>query len=97
MYYYKFTAHTIYCGTDNEYYVATKEPLTDKEIDDMREEYARENAESFKYLVTGWEDDEFDNEEDKQEALDNFYADADCTCEKITKEEYEEEVGISEN
>ena len=53
MYYYKFTAHAVYCGTDNEYHVATKEPLTDKEIDEMREEYARENAESFEYLVTG--------------------------------------------
>ena len=97
MYYYKFTARAVYCGTDNEYHVATKEPLTEKEIDEMAEEYARENAESFEYLVTGWEDDEFDNEEDKQEALDNYYADADCICEEITKEQYEEELGISEN
>ena len=97
MFYYKFTAQAVYCGTDNEYYVATKEPLTDKEIDEMREEYARENAESFEYLLTGWEDDNFEDEDEREEALTNYYADCGCKCEEITKEEYEEDLGISEN
>ena len=97
MYYYKFTADTIFCGTENEYHVATKEPLTEKEIDEMKEEYARENAESFEYLLTGWEDDVFDDESEREEALNNYYADAECSCEEITKEQYEEELGISEN
>ena len=94
MYYYKFTADTIYCGTENEYFVATKEPLTAKEIDEMCEEYARENAESFEYLLTGWEDDNFEDEGEREEALTNYYADAECKCEEITKDEYEEELGI---
>lgn len=94
MYYYKFTADTIFCGTENEYFVATKEPLTAKEIDEMREEYARENAESFEYLLTGWEDDNFEDEGERDEALTNYYADAECSCEEITKDEYEEELGI---
>lgn len=97
MFYYKFTADTIFCGTENEYHVVTKEPLTEKEIDSMREEFARENAESFEYLLTGWEDDAFEDEDEREEALNNYYADAECSCEEITKEQYEEELGISEN
>ena len=97
MFYYKFTARAVYCGTDNEYHVVTKEPLTEKEIEEMKEEYARENAESFEYLLTGWEDDAFDDEGEREEDLNNYYADAECSCEEITKEQYEEDLGISEN
>lgn len=94
--YYKFTASTIYCGTDNEYFVADEnEELNRKDLDEMAEEYARENAESFEYLVTGWNDDEFEDEDEKQEALDNYYADCNCKYEEITEEEWKEEVGIS--
>lgn len=95
MYCYKFTANIIYCGTENEYFVATKEPLTAEEIDEMREEYARENAESFEYLLTGWDDDNFEDEDEREEALNNYYADCDCKCEEITEEEYKEGLGIS--
>ena len=60
------------------------------------EELTRENAESFEYLVTGWNGENIEdlNEDEVQELLDNYYADCSCEYEEISKEEYEENMGV---
>ena len=57
----------------------------------MAEEFAQLNAESYEYLVTGWDDDNFDDEDEEAEALENYYADCVGKWEEITEEEYNEE------
>lgn len=93
MVYIKIVASTPYCGTDFIEYKEFEERPTDEELDEMAEVYALENAESYEYLVYGWDDDYFDDEEERAEALENFYAD--CLAEsgwvEITREEFEEE------
>ena len=90
MFYYRLTAQTPFCGTDNEYYYSFEEEPSRGELQEMAEQLARENGESFEYLLTGWDDDEFDDPDEKQEALDNYYADCYCEIEEISKEEFEE-------
>ncbi len=92
MFYYKFVADTPYCGTESENYVCSKEKLSEAELDEMAEEMARENAEGYEYLVTGWhgEDTEGMSEDEISELIDNYYADCNCSWEEITKEEFEE-------
>lgn len=68
---YKITCTTPYCGTDMEYWVfADKEEDIDKF--DL-EIWVQENAESYEYLATGWEED-FEDEM----ARDDYYADCGC-------------------
>lgn len=90
MFYFRFIADTPYSGTENTDYRIFKERPTDAELDEMAEEFGQLNAESFEYLVTGWDEDYFDGDE-KDEALENYYADCTGTWEEITEEEYNEE------
>ena len=65
---YKVTCYTPYCGTDTIYWV-----FADHEGDIPEEElndWVYENAGSFEYLATGWDED-FETEEDRED----FYAD----------------------
>ena len=88
MVYFRFTADTPYCGTNNTDYRAFKERPTDIELDEMAEEFAQLNAESYEYLVIGWGEDNFDDEYEEAEAFENYYADCTGTWEEITEEEY---------
>lgn len=90
MYYFRFTADTPYCGTELVDYQQFEERPTDAELDEIAEGMARNNAESFEYLVTGWDEDYFDGDE-KDEALENYYEDCTGTWEEISAEEYNEE------
>lgn len=90
MFYFKFTADTYYCGTKNIDYREFETRPSDAELDDMAEEFGRLNAESFEYLVTGWDDGNFEDEDEKAQALEDYYADCSGAWEEITKEEYEE-------
>ena len=90
MFYFKFTADTPYCGTEITNYRGFDERPTDTELDEMAEEFGLLNAESFEYLVTGWGEDNFDNEDEEAEAIDNYYADCTGTWEEITEEEFRE-------
>lgn len=96
MHYYKISTTTIYCGTDNEHYIVSQEPMSEEELRETAEELKRENAESFEYLVTGWNGENIEdmNEDEIQELLDNYYADCSCEYEEISKEEYEENMGV---
>ncbi len=87
MFYFRFTANTPYCGTENTNYREFKERPTKAELDEMAEEFGRLNAESYEYLVTGWDYDEYETEE----ILEDYYADCFGGWEEITEEEYKEE------
>lgn len=96
MFYYKFTATTEYCGTECEEFHKFEVKPKPEELKELAEQIARENAESYEYLVTGWNDEEVEGmyEEDVEELLNNYYADASCSYEEITEEEYNEEMGV---
>lgn len=93
MFYYKFTAEAVYCGTENEWYEAFDKKPTESDLEEMADDYCQQNAESFEYLVTGWDDDNFDDPEEREEALENYRADCSCVWEEITEEEYHEATG----
>lgn len=92
MFYYKFIAETPYCGTEGEKYVCSKEKLSQTELDEMSEEFVRENAKGYEYLVTGWDDEYTDgmSEDEIYELIENYYANCSGSWEEITKEEVEE-------
>lgn len=87
MKYYKFVADTPYCGTSMTTYEAYEKEPTEKELDDTAAELCQENAESYEYLVTGWDVDE---DEDYEEELDFYYQDCTCTWVEISETEYRE-------
>ena len=90
MFYFKFMADTAYCGTEHTEYMAFEERPSEAELDETAQEIANNNAASFEYLVTGWDDDEFDNDEDRAAALEDYYNDV-CGCWiEISKKEFEE-------
>lgn len=96
MVYYKFLATTPYCGTDYEEYFAYEEQPTEQELTETANEICLQNAESYEYLVTGWNGENIEDmsEDETEELLDNYYADCSCSYEKITEEEYNEEMGV---
>ena len=91
MFYFRFTADTPYCGTELIDYQKFEERPTDAELDEMAEDLSRNNAESFEYLVTGWDGDNFEDSVEEAEAIENYYADCTGTWEEISEEEYNEE------
>jgi hypothetical protein len=83
-------ADTAYCGTEHIEYMAFEERPSEDELDDIAQDIANNNAESFEYLVTGWDNDEFDNDEDRAAALEDYYNDVSGSWVEISKEEFEE-------
>jgi hypothetical protein len=83
-------ADTAYCGTEHIEYMAFKERPSEDELDDIAQDIANNNAESFEYLVTGWNDDEFDSDEDRAAALEDYYNDVSGCWIEISKKEFEE-------
>lgn len=81
--YFKFTANTPYCGTENTEYLELSDTVTEAELNEIAAEMAHENGESYDYLHTGWDED-FEDEEDEQ-----WYYDS-CTCnwEEVTVDEF---------
>lgn len=90
MFYFKFVADTAYCGTEHIEYMVFEERPSEDELEDIAHDIATNNAESFEYLVTGWDDDEFDNDEDRAAALEDYYNDVSGCWIEISKEEFEE-------
>lgn len=89
MKYYVFKGSTPYCGTDFEEYVTFGDEVTEKELADYAEELAMGQADSFEYLVTGWDNENEYDEEDleyfRNDTLENTY------WEEISEEEYKAE------
>lgn len=92
MKYFRIKVSTPYCGTDDEEYIKAEDQAT---ADEYAEEYCRQWAESYEYLVSGWDDENFEDltEEQQQDELDNYYADCTGIAEEISYEEYCEETG----
>jgi hypothetical protein len=91
MFYFRFTADTPYTGTELVDYQQFEERPTDAELDEMAEDLSRSNAESFEYLVTGWDGDNYEDSVEEAAALEFYYEDCTGTWEEISKEEYDEE------
>ena len=96
MFYYKITVDTPYCGTNNEHFVTYKEEPTTAELDELAEELSRDNAESYEYLVSGWDDEMFEgmSEEERADELEEYYSSCDGRWEQISEEEWKEEMGV---
>lgn len=96
MVYYKFLATTPYCGTDHEEYLAYEQQPTVEELIETADTICLENAESYEYLVTGWDNENIEGEDEDivQELLNNYYADCSCVYQRISQEEYNEEMGV---
>jgi hypothetical protein len=92
MKYFRITCETPYCGTTMEDYFKAE---TIEEAEDYAEELSRQNAEGYEYLVSGWDNENFEDltEEEQQDELDNYYADCMGVVEEISYEEYCEETG----
>lgn len=90
MKYFRIVASTPYAGTSAEEYVAYED---NENAEDLAESYAKElcesNAESYEYLVTGWDNED---DEDYSEELEWYHQDCDWYVEEISKEEYEENI-----
>ena len=87
MIYVRFYGGTGYCGCDYEEYEAFPDDVDVSYIDELSQDMAYENAESFEYVVTGcgesWESDE-DRDEYYEDALEY------CGWDYCSQEEYEE-------
>lgn len=87
MKYVMFFGNNGYCGTDYEEYVAFEDGVSENEINDMSNEYAYENAETYEYMERGW-DSQWESEEDEEGYYDN--AMTHCGWNYCSEEEYKE-------
>jgi hypothetical protein len=98
MKYYKFTADTPFSGTENTFYQCEENPLSEQELESLCADYSRDNAESFDYLVFGWNYDPVEEgemtEEEYEQEMENYYCDCSCSWEEISEEEFNEALGI---
>ena len=76
-------ADTPYCGTEEIEYFEVPDDVTEEELNEQCDEMTYNNAESFEYLATGWDED-FENDDERN----NYYDDCFGGWEFITKEEY---------
>ena len=98
MRYIKMVCDTQLWGTRIEEYIKTE--MTDAELDQLGVELARENAESYDYMVYGWGEDaesyaesEDISLEEAEGMMEDYYAEASYEWEEISEEEYLEEGG----
>ena len=86
MKYIKFYGGNGYCGCDFEQYeVYEDDEINEEFLNEIAEDLGMDNAESFTYVATGWDND-FESEEERDSYYENCY----WSWEEITKEEYEE-------
>ena len=87
-----------YCGCDGEEYLHTD--MSDKELDNYAQEQAMNNAESYQYMVWGWDyntAEEYAEEndvsvEEAEEMMEYYWENIESYWEEITQEEYEDNV-----
>ena len=85
MKYIKFSGGNGYCGCEFEEYQAFDDNVSEETLGEIAGDLAQNNAESYEYVATGWDED-FESEEDRN----SYYEDVYCGWEEVTKEEYEE-------
>lgn len=93
MRYIKMVVDTDFTGTRDERYIKTS--MTDKELDNLGQELAYENAESYDYMVFGWGETaegfaelEGVSVEEAEDMMEDYYANASYYWEEITEEEW---------
>lgn len=89
MIYVRFYGGNGYCGCDYEEYVAFNDDIDEQDLDEYSNELCYENAETYEYVVTGWNED-WESEEDREW----YYEDAlgYANWDYCSQEEYEENV-----
>lgn len=87
MAYFEIIVDTPYCGTRQEEYIECESM---DEAVSIAEELCRNNAESYEYLVSGWDDENFEDmsEEEQNEELEEYYSNCDWCVNEITEEEF---------
>lgn len=86
MRYIKFTGGNGYTGCDIEDYVAY-EDISDEELNEIANEYALDNGETYEFVATGWDED-WEDEADREDYYDSCW----CIWEEISEEEFEKSV-----
>lgn len=91
MAYFQIIVYTPYCGTSQEEYVECESMA---EATSIAEELCRNNAEGYEYLVSGWDDENFEGmtEEEQIAEIEEYYANCCWHVDEITKEEYFENI-----
>lgn len=93
MKYVHFYLSTEYCGTETDEYAKYSDDVKETEINDDYCELARNHAEGYEYLCTGWNDKDLEDytEEEREQELSWYYDEAlsNSYWEFVTKEEYE--------
>ena len=91
MAYFKITVETPFVGTNEEEYIECE---TTSEAVAFAEELCRNNAESYEYLVSGWDGENFEDmtEEKQTEELEEYYASCDWYVDEVSTEEYFENI-----
>lgn len=91
MAYFKIIVNTPFCGTETEEYIECK---TITEAESIAEELCRTNAEGYEYLVSGWDDEYFEDitEEEQLEELEEYYVNCGWFINEISAEEYFENI-----
>ena len=97
MRYIRVYGEAAYCGTSFEEYLETD--MTDEQLDDYVSDKVAENAESYDYMVFGWDTsmEEYAEEngitmELAEQMMEDYYADASGFWEEVSEEEYNENV-----
>jgi hypothetical protein len=87
MAYFRIVVNTPYCGTEQEEYIECE---TIQEAESIAEELCQNNAEGYEYLVSGWDDENFEglSEEEQNEELEEYYSSCDWSVDEITEEEF---------
>ena len=85
MKYYHLSGGNGYCGCDWDEYVVFYDDVLIEDVIAYAMQLARDIAESYEYIATGWHKD-FESEEDREEYYDN--AMDHTNWEEITEEEY---------
>ena len=91
MAYFHIIVNTHYCGTNQEEYIECE---TIQEAESIAEELCRTNAEGYEYLVSGWDNENFEDitEEEQIDELEEYYANCDWFVNEISSEEYFENI-----
>lgn len=85
MRYIHFSGGTPYCGCDFDEVEEFPDDTEDSFLDQIAEDKAHDNGESFEYCATGWGEG-FESEEEEE----SYYMDCWCNWEEISEEEYME-------
>jgi hypothetical protein len=88
MRYYHYHGETAYCGTDIDEYLALPDD-EELDIEEYEEAMIQQLFDSYSYLATGW-----DEESDDPDFEEEFKADCSVYLVEITKEQYNEEMGV---